>query len=50
MVDKVGRNGPWTIATNSAPIWASHRIDSEWASLKSVLLHRPGEELLVAQE
>ncbi|MGI9411058.1 MAG: dimethylarginine dimethylaminohydrolase family protein [Hyphomicrobiaceae bacterium] len=29
-------------------IWASHQIDSEWASLKSVLLHRPGEELLVA--
>ena len=29
-------------------VWASHRIDSEWTSLKSVLLHRPGEELLVA--
>ena len=30
-------------------IWASCRIDSEWAPLQSVLLHRPGEELLAGQ-
>ncbi len=31
-------------------IWSEASIDSEWRDLKSILLHRPGEELIAALE
>jgi len=31
-------------------VWADCGIDSEWRPLRSVLLHRPGDELLAAQD
>ncbi len=48
--------GPgWTGRTRSAreeigDIWAGCGINSEWAPLKAVLLHRPGEELLASAD
>ncbi len=31
-------------------VWADCRVDSEWRSLRSVLLHRPGDELAASQD
>ncbi|MFQ5740778.1 MAG: dimethylarginine dimethylaminohydrolase family protein [Acidobacteriota bacterium] len=31
-------------------VWASCGLDSEWSSLRSVLLHRPGEELAASAD
>ncbi len=37
-------------AEDIGTIWADCRIDSEWRTLRSVLLHRPGDELNASQQ
>lgn len=48
-----GDNWSARVASHRAEIgsvWADCGIDSEWRALRSVLLHRPGDELLAAQD
>lgn len=39
-----------THAEDIGEVWAPCGIDSEWRKLKSVLLHSPGDELLLSQD